>query len=491
MRNISLATATNPHWEAEIGRWLAEPGGVLREWLGQEKQRFQEGWRWLAMEDNFIGLYLPGWSMTVKGRLDRIDTHPTEGLMLWDYKTGSVLKQKEIEEDRSRFQLLGYLLAVQQGLTRANSGEEIRAGIIGLKSSRTDHLKFEDFKLSAADWQKVLENKLLFISEIGQKVGMGDFRPDPSQPPPAQGNSCQYLPLNTLMRLSICRGGERSRMTTTPKDQQQRQKAIDQSLSVHMEAPAGSGKTTVLMKRFLSLLARVREPEEILALTFTRKAAGELRARIQGELLARTDKDGNLPLERDPHKAELQELARAAFFRHVDKGGVSFLERLQISTFHGFCAQILRSAPHAAGLPPDFTLLEESTTTRMQKEAVELMRRQLTALPGGDPARQALVQRLVRLNNNWPRLAAELQGLLSRRDILAEFITLARESRDPAAYEAVLRQSFNINDWPRTGQTFPGIPRIRNRTAVASILPLFVGLRQRTGRCFAGNHSRV
>ena len=198
----------NPHWEAEIGRWLAEPGGVLREWLEQEKQRFREGWRWLAMEDSFAGLRLPGWPMSVRGRLDRIDTHPTEGLMLWDYKTGNVLKQKEIEEDRGRFQLLGYLLAVRQGLTRAKACEETRAGIIGLKSSRTDHLKYEDFKFSSADWQKVLEEKLRYIAEIGQRVGKGDFRPDPSQPPPAQSNSCKYCPLNLLCGYRAAQAGD-------------------------------------------------------------------------------------------------------------------------------------------------------------------------------------------------------------------------------------------------------------------------------------------
>ena len=225
-----------------------------------------------------------------------------------------------------------------------------------------------------------------------------------------------------------------------PPDQQQRDQAIAPSLSVHVEAPAGSGKTTVLIKRYLALLSRVREPEEILALTFTRKAAGELRTRIQNELNKREDPSETETIS--PHESELRELALAAVRSHVDKG-ISLLERLQVNTFHGFCAQLLRLAPQAAGLPPDFGLLEEQASKRLQKEAVELMRRRLAELPGRDPVRQALVRRLVRLNNNWPRLAAELQGLLSRRDILGDFITLARESRDPAAYEAVLRDHLS------------------------------------------------
>lgn len=218
-----------------------------------------------------------------------------------------------------------------------------------------------------------------------------------------------------------------------PPDQKERQQAIDPRISVHVEAPAGSGKTAVLLKRYLRLLAQVQEPEDILALTFTRKAAGELRARVQKELLGRTDSDDNLK----PHQAELRELALAASRHQVDKG-VSFLERLHISTFHSFCAQLLRQAPHEAGLPPDFGLLEDREGTRLQQEAVELMRRRLAGLPPGHETRQALVRRLVRMNNNWPWLAAELQGLLARRDILGDFISLARECRDPAAYEAIL-----------------------------------------------------
>ena len=118
----------NAYWEAEIARWLEEPGGLLRKWLGREKQRYEEGWLWLAMEASFSGLQIPGWPTAVKGRLDRVDRHPTQGLMLWDYKTGVIPKPKEIIEDQDRFQLLGYLMALEQDLTEVRPHPESQGG---------------------------------------------------------------------------------------------------------------------------------------------------------------------------------------------------------------------------------------------------------------------------------------------------------------------------------------------------------------------------
>ena len=75
---------------------------------------------------------------------------------------------------------------------------EARAGIIGLKSSREDHLKFEEFKLSADDWREFLDTKLVEVARMGERVGQGDFHPDPSLPPPQKPNSCQYCPFILL-----------------------------------------------------------------------------------------------------------------------------------------------------------------------------------------------------------------------------------------------------------------------------------------------------
>jgi ATP-dependent exoDNAse (exonuclease V) beta subunit len=229
--------------------------------------------------------------------------------------------------------------------------------------------------------------------------------------------------------------------STPPADQAIRDQALSPLEGFHLEAPAGSGKTSVLLARFLTLLARVDSPEEMLALTFTRKAAGELRARVMALLWERQAPGPDA----SPLELELRELAAAVFRRHGDELQLKLTpERLPIMTFHGFGAQLLKLAPQEAGVPLAFTLLEEDEARWLKAEALDEMRRRLNQRGPRDPVRQALIRRLVRLNNDWGRLAQELSGLLSRRDSLGDFLNLARVSRDAAAYRQLLEERFHM-----------------------------------------------
>ena len=124
---------------------------------------------------------------------------------------------------------------------------------------------------------------------------------------------------------------------------EQRAAIDDRAGSALLAANAGSGKTSVMVERFAEAVLRdgVAVPA-ILALTFTEKAAGELRERIRRRFV-----------ELGEH-----EHARAA-------------EGAAIGTIHGFCAGVLRAHPFAAGLDPRFTVLEEPVARRLHDAAYD------------------------------------------------------------------------------------------------------------------------
>ena len=125
-----------------------------------------------------------------------------------------------------------------------------------------------------------------------------------------------------------------------------RQAAINTGGSFIVQAPAGSGKTELLIQRILALLATVDEPEEILALTFTRKAAGEMRTRVIQALEASA---GHEPKE--AHAQLTWKLACAARTRSEKRNWrlPQHPARLNIMTIDAFASGLARQMPLAAG----------------------------------------------------------------------------------------------------------------------------------------------
>lgn len=222
-----------------------------------------------------------------------------------------------------------------------------------------------------------------------------------------------------------------------------RAEILDPGQSFHLEAPAGSGKTRQLVARFLTLLAAVNQPQEILVLTFNRKAAGEVKERLFN--LLHQARRNPPPAPKTAPEPDLDTLAYRAWQAHAGQPEVLLTpDSLPVMTFHGFCHQLLRQAPYEAQIPPGIALLDGEEQDWLQHEAVEQLRRRVLELSPTAPLRQALVNRLLRLDNSWPRLARELAGLIARRDSLKDFLKLARLSLNLPEYQEIMRERLEF-----------------------------------------------
>jgi ATP-dependent helicase/nuclease subunit B len=199
----------DPHWEAERERWLGREGllpGLLAAWLTLEKERHQQGWRWLTVELPFQGLTKAGWPFSLKGRIDRLDYHEdSQEVLVWDYKSGELPAATRIFERLEEIQLPSYLAALKQDLLEeVLAAASPRAGFIGLKSTRDKHLKHQDFGKTAAHWDEVLMAWEDLVSDVAQRLEAGDFRPDP-RPAPLKNNqgACQYCLYHLLCGFSF------------------------------------------------------------------------------------------------------------------------------------------------------------------------------------------------------------------------------------------------------------------------------------------------
>lgn len=138
--------------------------------------------------------------------------------------------------------------------------------------------------------------------------------------------------------------------------------ALNPARSVILEACAGSGKTWLLVSRILRLLLAGVTPQHILALTFTRKAAQEMRLRLLSELELWATADDASVLRSLQQRALSPEQAQAQLMqaRSLYETVLNAPRGVTLETFHGWFARVLRHAPLSSGIASDFTLLEST-----------------------------------------------------------------------------------------------------------------------------------
>lgn len=209
-------------------------------------------------------------------------------------------------------------------------------------------------------------------------------------------------------------------MTTSdrkPSDASIRARALDPRRSFLVQAPAGSGKTELLTDRILALLATVKRPEEIVAITFTRKAASEMHDRVLKKLSDATTLQ-------DPPDAEHDRrswlLARGALARDKEFGWnlLEYPARLAIRTIDSFCSGLVRSMPWLSsmgGLP----VVAEDPELHYQAAA-----RATLAMAGEDEGVRRLLEHM---DLDVQATCNALAGMLAQRD---QWLSLLQEGDD-------------------------------------------------------------
>jgi len=203
--------------------------------------------------------------------------------------------------------------------------------------------------------------------------------------------------------------------------------ASDPERSVWVTANAGSGKTYVLTARVLRLLLSGAKPEEILCLTYTKAAAAEMRGRV-AERLGQWALESEDELIKDltalsgvPPTPAMRLRARSLFARALEAPG-----GLRIQTIHAFCESVLHRFPREAGVPFDFTVLEEHQRDGMLLEARETVL--AAGLRGSGEA--AAVETLFGLLSDFQIETAILEALNQQRTlrpVLAQRLAAKRE----------------------------------------------------------------
>lgn len=215
-------------------------------------------------------------------------------------------------------------------------------------------------------------------------------------------------------------------------DLKQRQQALECDKSFIVQAPAGSGKTTLLTQRILRLLSIVKKPEEILAITFTKKAANEMRSRVITALQNADEEYAQLALEQDKnHNWNILENPN----------------RLQIKTIDSLCNNLAQQMPMLSAF---------GTITKITDDAKPLYLKASHALLMQINSNEAYAfhvkQLLLHLNNDFNATQKLIAKMLAKRDQWLPHVYGQKISREDLEQSL---QNITNNYLEKIDQIFP------------------------------------
>ncbi|MGV7221232.1 MAG: UvrD-helicase domain-containing protein [Nitrospinales bacterium] len=230
-------------------------------------------------------------------------------------------------------------------------------------------------------------------------------------------------------------------------DSKERQQALDPTKSFIIQAPAGSGKTELLIQRYLKLLSGVERPEQIIAMTFTRKAATEMRGRI---LKALESAQNTTPPD-NPHEKITWNLAKNAFARNKTQSW-NILEnpiRMKIMTIDSLCSGLTRQTPLLSGMGALLNVNENSDELYLATA-----NKLLEFVENDSPEGHAVRQILNRLDNSKHDFLNRIIRLVQKRDlwmipfyekqsITSSFRTYLEETLEKII-ESILKEAFDL-----------------------------------------------